>query len=466
MRASTSRILRAIAVAIAVVYACAPIAPQRAEADDSPKGLKLLSERRVSRRIVDLQFQTTALANPTPVRVLLPSRYDPSRRYPVLYLLHGGGGNEETTYKDWTTNPGAGKAIPLTEGLPLIVVMPAGGRSAWYTDYYNNGTYGFPMWETYHMGQLIGWIDRHFPTVANRSGRAIAGLSSGGFGAMSYASRHPDLFVSAAAFSGAVDTNTPMLAAPVVIDGLVLIQRDGPPGSLWGQRASEEVRWRGHNPWDLAENLRGMSLTFRTGDGQEGGTYGGGGPTDPVGGGLEGQGIYPQNMSMHNLLDELRIRHVFEVHHGTHSYAYWNRDLKRTLPLMMRVFWEHRPSPSRFTFKAVEPAYEMYGWNVSFRRDVLEFSTLTRRSVRAFSISGSGSATVTTPPSYRARRTYIVSERGDFGTRKVGIRAGRDGRLRISVPLGPSNSTQQMFDADGNSPATSVYTTQVTVSKR
>src|SRR5438128_1855963 len=62
-------------------------------------------------------------------------------------------------------------------------------------------------WETYHMRELIPWIDSHYPTVADRSGRAIAGLSMGGFGAMTYAAKHPDLFAAAGSFSGAVDTD-------------------------------------------------------------------------------------------------------------------------------------------------------------------------------------------------------------------------------------------------------------------
>ncbi len=157
--------------------------------------------------------------------------------------------------------------------------MATGGGSA-YADYYNNGAFGRPMWETFHVRQLIPWIDAHYPTIAHTKGRAIAGLSSGGFGAMSYAARHPDLFTAAAAFSGAVDTNTPTAVAPYFIDGLVAIQGDGPPGSLFGLWPAEAARWRAHNPWDLAENLRGDLIVLRTGNGDAGGPHGGGGPTD------------------------------------------------------------------------------------------------------------------------------------------------------------------------------------------
>ena len=95
----------------------------------------------------------------------------------------------------------------MTAGQPLIVVMPDGGRGGWYSNWHNGGRGGPPAWESYHIGQLIPLVDRRFRTVAARRGRAIAGLSMGGFGAFSYAARHPDLFTAAASFSGGLDLN-------------------------------------------------------------------------------------------------------------------------------------------------------------------------------------------------------------------------------------------------------------------
>ncbi len=60
-------------------------------------------------------------------------------------------------------------------------------------------------WETFHIGQLVPWIDANLRTRRSRGGRAIAGLSQGGFCSMSYASRHPDLFGTALSYSGAPD---------------------------------------------------------------------------------------------------------------------------------------------------------------------------------------------------------------------------------------------------------------------
>ena len=418
--------------------------------------LTLVSEERLSDRVVDLTFTTPALAAPTKARVILPVGYDPSgaTRYPVLYLLHGGAGQ----YTDWA-NEGAGE---LTAGLPLITVLPDAGRSAWYTDWYNNGAGGHPMWETYHVRQLIPWIDGHFATVGTRAGRAIAGLSSGGFGTMSYASRHPDLFVAAAAFSGALDTNTPPVVSGKFIDVLAAQDR-GVPGSLFGIREVEEVRWRGHNPWDLAPNLRGMSLVVRAGNGMAGGEFGGGGPTDPVGYFLE-KACYDQSVSFHGRLDALDIDHVWDDYGpGTHNYHYWRDGLRKTLPIFMDVFAQRRPDPSPFSYRAIEPAYDIYGWHVALDRPVVEFSSIENASRDGFTLTGSGNATVITDRLFKPRRSYAVTIDTEGGERAVRLVADRTGRLTIDVPLGPANPLQQQFTPTLESRATTVHVATVTI---
>src|SRR3954467_9190274 len=101
------------------------------------------------------------------------------------------------------------------------------------------------------------------------------------------------MFFCASAFSGAVDTNSPAVQPVTQASGLA----DGShsPGAIFGTRAQDEVRWRGHNPWDLAPNLEGMKLTVRTGNGQPGGP--GGDSGDPV----EAE-VHTESVNMHNRL--------------------------------------------------------------------------------------------------------------------------------------------------------------------
>lgn len=435
-------------------------APIGAVADPpAAPALQLVNTVVLGPRMVDHTFSTPMLNGQTRVRVLLPPNYDPSgaTRYPVLFLLHGGAAD----YTSWTAQGGI--AHILTEQLQLITVMPDAGRSAWYTDWHNNGLGGNPRWETYHLGQLLPWVDANYPTVGARSGRAIAGLSSGGFGAMSYASRHPDLFVAAAAFSGAVDTNTPPVVAGKVIDGLAM-QDLGGPGSLFGLRETEEVRWRGHNPWDLATNLADMSVTLRTGNGQAGGSFGGGGFADPGGYFLE-NACWMMSTSLHGRLDALGIDHVWEDYGpGTHSFPYWNRSLEKTLPLFMSVFAEHRPDPAAFSYRAIEPSYTIYGWSVTVQRPAAEFSSLSV-GASGFAVTGSGSAVVVTGPRYAPGASYVVSLSGvGAGASTVSVVADSAGRLTVPVVLGPGNLAQQRYvPGTHESPATAVYTTTAVV---
>jgi S-formylglutathione hydrolase FrmB len=394
-------------------------------------GPRLLETEQLSPRLTELTFRTSALAAPTKVRVLLPARYKREREhsYPVLYLLHGASGDRTS----WTST-GQGDAEALTAKLPLIVVMPDGGRGGFYTNWFNNGAGGQPRWEDWHIKQLIPWVDSHYRTLAVRRERAIAGLSMGGFGTFSYASRHPDLFTAALSLSGAVDPLTPPGLGPPVIDA-ISNSDGGPPGSLWGPLDTQEVRWRAHNPYDLAENLRGLELWMRTGNGQPGGPFGGGNNIDAT-----EAGVFIMATEVHKRLQALHIPHVFDDYGpGHHLWAYWNRGLKQTLPAIMRRFRQGSKPPARITFKAVEPSYSAYGWSVSIKRPALEFSELSKADKRGFTLSGSGSASVTTPARYKRGASYRVTIRGKARV----LRANARGRLRIAVPLGPGNRAQQ-----------------------
>jgi S-formylglutathione hydrolase FrmB len=384
-------------------------------------GVKRLGMRQLEPRLQEVTLATKAVpGGRTRVRVLLPADYRPhgQQRYPVLYLLHGAL-EDESAYTD--------QAFGLREytaKLGLIVVMPDSGKGNGYVNWWNSGRGGPPRWETYHVRQLIPWIDRHYRTLGTREGRAVAGLSMGGDGAFKYAAKHPDLFVAAHAFSGAVDLN---VLSPFLEEG-----------PAYGPYSTQEVRWRGNNAWDLASNLRGLDLALRTGNGQPGGPYGNGPwPTgfDPV-----EAGVHLANRSLHARLGRLHIAHVWDDYGpGGHTVPYWNRDLRLSLPLLMRTFAHPPRRPRLVGLRAIEPRYSVYGWDVSVRRKVLEFSRLSRAGRRGFALTGSGRATVRTPSLYSAGRAYAVTVAGH---RRL-VRADEGGRLRIPLKLAPANRYQQ-----------------------
>jgi len=166
----------------------------------SGNGLTVVSQQTIDTRLFTVRLNSGALAGSTNVRILLPANYSAqsATRYPVLYLLHGTSGSAA----DWTTS---GNAETVTAGLPVIIVMPdigLNGSGGGYCTNWHNGAY---QWETYHIEQLLPWIDANLRTIPVRAKRAIAGLSQGGFCSTSYGARHPDLFGTVLSFSGAVD---------------------------------------------------------------------------------------------------------------------------------------------------------------------------------------------------------------------------------------------------------------------
>jgi hypothetical protein len=248
----------------------------------------------------------------------------------------------------------------------------------------------------------------------------------GGFGALKYATRHPGVFQAAASYSGVLDA--PAFAANGYANLI--------PDAVWGPRATDLARWREHNPLDLAANLRGLKLIeLRTGNGQPGGPFGGGPGID-----ITELGVAAQAFTLHRRLRELRIPHVFEDYGpGHHLWAYWNRGLRQTLPAIMSRFRAVPRPPARITFTAAEPRFSAYGWSVSVRRPAMEFSRLAKAGRGGFTLSGSGSATVTTAPLFGARQALRVV----VGGRAQARRADRRGRLRVRVALGPGNAVQQ-----------------------
>ena len=143
-------------------------------------------------RLREESFQSTALARAMKYRVLVPQDYDGSlRRYPVLYLLHGLTGD----YKDWTTRTNLAE---YTRTLPLIVVMPD-GENQWYT----NAADGSARFEDYVVTDLPADVVQKYRTVNSRYGRAIAGLSMGGYGALKLSLKRPAQYAVTGSFSGA-----------------------------------------------------------------------------------------------------------------------------------------------------------------------------------------------------------------------------------------------------------------------
>ena len=159
-------------------------------------GLTIVDRNEDDPRMWYYRFQTQAIGWNPGVNVLLPDGYRTSGlSYPVLYLLHGGGLDQDFRSFDFMG------IRDLTAGKPIIVVMPDGGHAGWYSNPVNSFV-GPRNWETFHIAQLLPWIDANFRTFAEYDGRAVSGFSMGGFGALKYTAKYSGHFASVSSHSG------------------------------------------------------------------------------------------------------------------------------------------------------------------------------------------------------------------------------------------------------------------------
>lgn len=192
-------------------------------------GLRIVDRNENDPRLWYYRFQTAAIGWNPGVNVLLPADYRTSGlTYPVLYLLHGGAADFRQFDFLGIRN--------LTAGKPIIVVMPDGGQAGWYSN--PVGSFVGPRnWETFHMAQLIPWIEANFRTYAQYDGRAVSGFSMGGFGALKYAAKYYGHFASVSSHSGPAS-----------------LRRDGGLVVHWANLSSAVVELGGATvygvPWD------------------------------------------------------------------------------------------------------------------------------------------------------------------------------------------------------------------------
>ncbi len=141
---------------------------------------------------------------PDQVSVVLPPGYaaSPGRRYPVLYLLHGVPGQPSQFLNVGQVATTEATLLAAGQMKPVILVMPAGGRSLFADEEWANGVSPGNAWETFVARDLVNAIDARYRTIPGASGRGIAGLSEGGYGALNIGVHHPGEFGLLESWSG------------------------------------------------------------------------------------------------------------------------------------------------------------------------------------------------------------------------------------------------------------------------
>jgi diacylglycerol O-acyltransferase/trehalose O-mycolyltransferase len=297
----------------------APSAATIGQAADD--GARIVSVDYLSDRMVDLLIDSPAVG-PVQVRLLLPIGFSKdvvgkgaTTSYPTLYLLHGGGGE----YTDWTTNT---HVEAWTAPTNVLVAMPGAGSSAvdgWYTDWQGSGAHGRPQWETFHLDELPQLLERNWHSGPDR---AVAGLSLGGYGSIIYAERNPGFFKAAASYSGVLDVTAYREHVPI------------PEASaIWGDDGSGHPTLADTNPINDVPALEGTDLYISFGNGEPG-------PLDPPNKEFDEleQWVGEGDENFLGALNAADIPATIDAYGpGTHSWNYWDRELRNSLPLLMNA---------------------------------------------------------------------------------------------------------------------------------
>ncbi|MBK3578241.1 esterase [Streptomyces sp. MBT65] len=278
-------------------------------------------------RTYDLGVPSAALGRTAPVRIILPTAYtaQPGRTWPVLYLLHGA----HDDYNSWTRET---DIETFTANRDLIVAMPNGGPTGIPTRWQTGLDY-----ETFQLQEVPAVLRAGYRASTVQ---AVAGVSTGGYGAMAHAARHPGTFVAAASYSGIPDTTTTTM--PTIIEAIVGRENLNPL-SLWGDPTLNSATWQDFNPLTHASALRGTALYVSVGSGSLNGGLGtilalaqliSGGIASLLPGVLESL-VAPSTQSFVTTLGQLGVpatQHLYQG--GGHQWSDWKREFATSWPVL------------------------------------------------------------------------------------------------------------------------------------
>lgn len=217
--------------------------------------------------------------------VISPDQYDALAEIPVVYLLHGYGGN----HRYWADR--VPELQQLVDQYGILVVCPDGNIGSWYWDSPIDPAYKY---ETFVAGELIDAIDQQYKTIQHRNGRAITGLSMGGHGALYLAIKHQDVFSAAGSMAGGVDIRP--------------FPNNWQMARRLGTYAENPAHWEEHTVINLLHLIKPQSLALMIDCGVD-------------------DFFYQANEKLHEKLLYHNIPHTYMTGPGKHDIAYWGRSV-------------------------------------------------------------------------------------------------------------------------------------------
>jgi len=267
----------------------------------------------------DFSLESQVLGRAMSVRLVLPPRYrpDPAEPYPVLYFLHPWGLSPRYITDKLHIHEHLWRGVEQGDLPPMVIVLPTGHKSFYLNAadppghdwaalldanerFFENALEEYGRYGDYLLGEVIPYVEEHYPVRRDRAGRAIGGISMGGAGAAVHAFRAPEHF-------GALGIHSPALFSGPPENG-------GPPWIFGLERATFETR----DPISLARNLSPQTaprVFLDTGD------------RDPMRAEVE---------QLHRALTERGVPHVYEVLAGGHDKTYWEPRMRDYLAFYAR----------------------------------------------------------------------------------------------------------------------------------
>ncbi|MDR0348158.1 MAG: esterase family protein [Tannerella sp.] len=226
--------------------------------------------------------------------VILPDDYENKTNLPVLYLLHGYSGN----HKSWIQIKPELPALATQYG--MMIVCPD-GKNSWYWDSPVNSKMKY---ETYVSKELTDYIDRHYKTKKDKSGRAVTGLSMGGHGGLWLSIRHPDIFGACGSTSGGVDIRP--------------FPDNWKMKNALGDYAENRQRWDNHTVIKQLHLIKpGLAIIIDCG--------------------VE-DFFYEVNENLHKEMVYRNIKHDYITRPGVHNGAYWSNSIEYQLLFFSNFF--------------------------------------------------------------------------------------------------------------------------------
>lgn len=244
-------------------------------------GLWMLCIQAFAARVDTVMVRSDVMDKNVKVVVVTPEK---TGRFPVVYLLHGYGGNACT----WISM--VPELVGLAEHDGMIFVCPDGDNS-WYMD---SPLKPEVRYETFMVEELVTYIDNNYPTVADRRARAITGLSMGGYGAMFLSMRHTELYGAAGSTSGGLDIRP--------------FPRNWGLQRLLGDIAVHKKVWDDYTPLNLIDRLENRRLALIVDCGYD-------------------DFFFNVNNKFHEKLLENKIEHDYYVRPGSHNSIYWRNSI-------------------------------------------------------------------------------------------------------------------------------------------